>query len=141
MEKVLKSVGRHIVAELWGCNRELLDDVKAVQKFMNEAAQVSGATVLNSTFHTFQPHGVSGAVIIAESHLSIHTWSEISLASVDIYTCGERADPWLAFKYLVKAFQAKYYSVFEIKRGMFEADKNFDITHLYVKQNTLVKKA
>jgi len=141
MEKTLKSVGRHIVAELWGCNRELLDDVKAVQKFMNEAAQVSGATVLNSTFHTFQPHGVSGAVIIAESHLSIHTWSEISLASIDIYTCGENVDPWLAFKYLVKAFQSKYYSVFEIKRGMFEADKNFDITHLYTKQNTLVEKS
>lgn len=134
MEKVQKFVGRHIVAELWGCNAELLDDVSVVQKVMNAAAEESGATVLNSTFHTFQPHGVSGAVIIAESHLSVHTWSELGLASIDIYTCGDRADPWKAFKYLVKAFRSKYHSVFELKRGMFEAESSFNVQEFYRQQ-------
>ena len=134
MSKTQKSAGRHIVAELWGCNPEFLDDVSIVREFMNEAAKEAHATVLKSVFHTFQPCGVSGAVIIAESHLAIHTWSEISLASVDIYTCGEKADPWAAFKYLVKVFQAKKYSVFELKRGIFEAEEDFDLQKNYREQ-------
>ncbi|PIU18015.1 MAG: adenosylmethionine decarboxylase [Elusimicrobia bacterium CG08_land_8_20_14_0_20_44_26] len=134
MRKVQKSVGRHIVADLWGCNSEYLDDVSIVQDFMNKAAREADATVLNSTFHTFQPHGVSGAVIIAESHLAIHTWSELGLASIDIYTCGAKADPWAAFKFLKKSFQAKKYTVLELKRGIFEADESFELQENYREQ-------
>ena len=134
MRKTQKSVGRHIIAELWGCNPEYLDDVSVVQDFMNNAAEKAHATILNSTFHTFQPHGVSGAVIIAESHLAIHTWSEIGLASIDIYTCGEKADPWVAYSYLKKSFQSKKQTVFELKRGVFEADENFNLQENYREQ-------
>ena len=127
MSKTQKNVGRHIVAELWGCNCEYLDDVSIVQEFMNNAARAANATVLNSVFHTFLPHGVSGAVIIAESHLAIHTWSELSLASIDIYTCGDKADPWKAFNYLKEAFQSKKQAVTELKRGIVEAEEDFDL--------------
>lgn len=134
MVKTQKSVGRHIVAELWGCNSEYLDDVSIVKEFMTNAARAANATVLNSVFHTFLPHGVSGAVIIAESHLAIHTWSELSLASIDIYTCGDKADPWKAFSYLKEAFQSKKHTVTELKRGIFEAEDNFDLQENYREQ-------
>lgn len=138
MGKTQKSVGRHIIAELWGCNPEYLDDVSIVQEFMTNAAKEANATVLNCIFHTFQPHGVSGAVIIAESHLAIHTWSEISLASIDIYTCGTKADPWAAFKYLVKAFQSKKHTVCELKRGIFESDIDLEANYREQSSENLV---
>lgn len=68
----------------------------------------------------FLPHGVSGAIIISESHLAIHTWPEYKYASLDIYTCGDSVDPWVAFNYLKDAFKSGRQEVIENKRGMFE---------------------
>jgi S-adenosylmethionine decarboxylase proenzyme len=86
---------------------------------MIEAASRSGATVLDTSFHYFSPQGVSGVVVIAESHLAIHTWPEYDYAAVDIFTCGTRVDPWKAFHYLKSTLDSKESSVNEIIRGDF----------------------
>jgi len=113
------ALGKHILAEFYGCSHKFLNDVKSVEEFMINAAQVANATIIDSIFHTFEPHGVSGVIVIAESHLAIHTWPEYGFASVDIYTCGETTDPWKAFEYIEEVLEPENSSVFELKRGMF----------------------
>lgn len=112
----MKALGRHILVEFSGCNAEVLNDVSIIEKSMIEAAEIAGATVINSTFHHFSPWGVSGVVVIQESHLAIHTWPEYRYAAVDLFTCGDSVDPWVSFEHLKKAFQANY-SALELNRG------------------------
>jgi spermidine synthase len=111
------SLGRHIIAELYNCDIGKISDVSYVEKSMLAAADKSGATVINSTFHHFSPFGVSGVIVIQESHFSIHCWPEFAYASVDIYTCGNTVDPWIAYEYLLQAFQASHGSTVELNRG------------------------
>ncbi|MDW7694687.1 polyamine aminopropyltransferase [Flammeovirgaceae bacterium SG7u.111] len=113
----LKSLGKHIIAEYFGCEKTLLNDVVFIEKSMIEAAKKANATIINSTFHHFSPYGVSGVVVIQESHLAIHTWPEYGFASVDIFTCGEDIDPWVSSEYLSEALQADHYSPIEMLRG------------------------
>ncbi|MCK5701091.1 MAG: polyamine aminopropyltransferase [Cyclobacteriaceae bacterium] len=113
----MRALGRHIIAELYNCNLEKIDDVLFVEKGMLAAADKAGATVINSTFHHFSPFGVSGVIVIQESHFSIHCWPEYGYASIDIYTCGETVDPWIAYEYLKKEFNASHGSTMELSRG------------------------
>lgn len=112
----LNALGRHILVEFTGCNADTLNDVSKIEKAMVQAAQIAGATVINSNFHHFSPWGVSGVVVIQESHLAIHTWPEYRYAAVDLFTCGDTVDPWVSFEFLKKAFEANY-SALEMKRG------------------------
>src|SRR3990167_1610113 len=112
----MKALGRHILVEFLNCKADVLNDVAAIENAMVEAAQIAGATVINSTFHHFSPYGVSGVVVIQESHLAIHTWPEYRYAAVDLFTCGEM-DAWISFDYLKECFGAKNYSALEMKRG------------------------
>lgn len=112
----MKALGRHILVEFSGCNAQVLNDVAAIETAMIQAAQIAGATVINSTFHHFSPWGVSGVVVIQESHLAIHTWPEYKYAAVDLFTCGDSVDPWVSFEHLKKAFEANY-SAIEMNRG------------------------
>lgn len=116
-----KSLGRHLIAELYDCDEEILNNVSEIEYQMTKAAIECGATIVTSTFHRFLPHGVSGAIIISESHLAIHTWPEYKYASLDIYTCGESVDPWVAFNYLKDAFKSGRQDAEEYKRGVFES--------------------
>ena len=84
----METLGRHVIIELYGCDHALLDDLDRVRAAMLEATGAIGATVLSDAFHRFEPHGLSGTVVIAESHLSIHTWPESGYAAIDIFTCG-----------------------------------------------------
>lgn len=112
----MKALGRHILVEFLNCKADVLNDVVAIEKAMVEAAQIAGATVINSTFHHFSPYGVSGVVVIQESHLAIHTWPEYRYAAVDLFTCGDTVDPWVSFEHLKMAFEASY-SALEMNRG------------------------
>jgi len=105
------------LVEYHGCDPKILNDLDMVKGFMLEAASRSGAVVLDSSFHYFSPQGVSGVVVIAESHLAIHTWPEHGYAAVDIFTCGTKVDPWRAFDYLKSALDSQKSSVNEIGRG------------------------
>jgi S-adenosylmethionine decarboxylase proenzyme len=82
------------------------------------AAKHAKATIVDVVFHAFSPHGISGVIVIQESHLTIHTWPEYNFASIDIYTCGNKVNPWKAYNYLVKNFKAKNVTALEMKRGV-----------------------
>ncbi|MBP6322364.1 MAG: S-adenosylmethionine decarboxylase proenzyme [Fusobacteriaceae bacterium] len=126
----LETLGRHILVEFYNCNEEIMKDPILIEKFMNEAAKRANATIVNSVFHHFNPYGVSGAVIISESHLAIHTWPEYGYAAVDVFTCGDKINPWVAFDYLEKSFEADRSESVELPRGMVEKIKKYYPTKL-----------
>ncbi len=113
----MNALGRHILAEFHGCNATILNDVAKVERVMVDAALEAGAEVREVAFHKFSPQGVSGVVVISESHLAIHTWPELAYAAVDVFTCGERVDPWEACRFMVERFQASDVDATEVKRG------------------------
>jgi len=116
----MKSVGRHVLVEYYGCDSEILGDASLLEKAVVKAAKDAGATVLNSTFHQFAPVGTSGVVVIQESHLAIHTWPEFKYAAVDLFTCGDMIDPWVSFNSLKESLKSEFSSPLEMLRGQFE---------------------
>jgi S-adenosylmethionine decarboxylase proenzyme len=113
----MKALGNHILVEFYGCDADRLNDTAFIENEMNKAAEICGATIVGSNFHAFEPYGVSGVVVIAESHLTIHTWPEYQYAAVDLFTCGDSVDPWIAFDHLKKTLEADHTSTIEMKRG------------------------
>lgn len=111
------ALGRHILAEFLNCDAEILNDIGKIELYMKQAAIDCGATIVDSVFHTFNPHGVSGVVVIAESHLAIHTWPEYGYAAVDVFTCGETIDPLVATEALKEYLRAESIKIVKINRG------------------------
>lgn len=120
----LETLGRQIIVEYYNCDSEILKQPELIERYMREAAILSKATIVESFFHHFSPWGVSGAVIISESHLAIHTWPEYGYAAVDLFTCGD-LEPWKGFEYLEKMFHAQYSESIEIARGMTDKIRKF----------------
>lgn len=116
----MNALGVHILAEYYNCDNRLLNNAALIENYMNQAAVHAGATVVASAFHTFNPHGVSGVIVIAESHLSIHTWPEYGYAAVDIFTCGDIVNPWKAFEFLKDILNSAHFSTMEMKRGQLQ---------------------
>jgi len=116
----MSALGRHILAEFYGCPAETLNDQARIERDMVAAALEANAEVRETVFHKFSPHGVSGVVVISESHLAIHTWPEFGYAAVDIFTCGQTVDPWVSCNYLKQKFAAQNMTAREIKRGIFD---------------------
>ncbi|GAB4386505.1 MAG: hypothetical protein Kow00121_53240 [Elainellaceae cyanobacterium] len=116
----MNSLGRHILVEFMGCSTEVLNDVPHIEASMLEAASEAGATIISSSFHHFSPFGVSGVVVIQESHLAIHTWPEYRYAAVDLFTCGHSVNPWISYELLKRAFQAEHGTAIELNRGQLE---------------------
>lgn len=115
----MRALGRHLLVEYHGCDRALLDDVARVRAAIVDAVVAAGATpVTDVVVHHFSPHGVTGVVVIAESHFSIHTWPEHGFAAVDLFTCGDALDPWRGFASLSRALAAERHSVVEVRRGL-----------------------
>ena len=118
----MNALGRHLILELKNCDKEALNNLEYLKKCLCETAEKIGATVLNSIFHQFCPQGVSGVVVIAESHLCIHTWPEFDYAAVDIFTCGNTIEPTDAIDVLVEKLGCKEHYFVELKRpGVTEA--------------------
>lgn len=115
-----KALGRHILCEALGCNAEILNDPDRVSTVMVDAARRAGAEVREVAFHRFSPQGVSGVVVISESHLAVHTWPEYGYAAIDVFTCGDRVDPWEACQYIVEGFGATQADTTEVRRGVLE---------------------
>jgi len=131
----MRSLGHQIVAEFYRCDANRLNDVDFVGKAMLDAAEKAGATIVSQTFHHFSPHGVSGAVIIAESHLAIHTWPEYGYAAVDLFTCGDTVSSVAAFDALREAFGARQVSTVELHRGQVDMmEATGPVTHKPVSQ-------
>lgn len=116
--KTLKSLGRHLLLELYECDRKLLGQIKPVEHILKHAAIEAGATVVQSNFHQFSPYGVSGVVVIAESHLTIHTWPEHGYAAVDIFTCDFHLQMDKIEEMLVSAFKPERHEHSMLHRGI-----------------------
>lgn len=121
----IESLGRHILAEFYNCNEDILNDHSLIERYMTNAAEKSNATVVKSCFHMFNPWGVSGVVVIQESHLTIHTWPELGYASVDLFTCGDEVNPWIAFEYLKEKLESDKTETIEVPRGMVDKIRRF----------------
>lgn len=136
----MNALGRHIIVEYYNCNEDILKDPDLISEYMQTAAIKSKATIVESVFHHFNPWGVSGAVIISESHLAIHTWPEFGFAAVDLFTCGD-IDPWKGFDYLEQVFEAQRSESIEMPRGMTEKIRKYyptDLGDIVYKQETAV---
>jgi S-adenosylmethionine decarboxylase len=112
----LNTQGRHLLAEYSGCDADVLNDLERVETLMKRAAEASGTTIVATVFHPFTPQGVSGVVVVEESHLSIHTWPEHGYAAVDFFTCGE-GDPELAHAVLREGLMAQQAEIMMVDRG------------------------
>ncbi len=123
-EKRQQYLGRHILAEFFECDPNVLNNPELVEKYMLEAALECGATIVNKCFHLFAPHGVSGVVIISESHLAIHTWPEFGYAAVDLFTCGEKCDPKVSYEFLKRKFNSKDTKYSQLNRGLMDFDSH-----------------
>ena len=119
----MTALGKHLLLELKDCNTGLLNDIEFLRRTLTDVARLIGATVIKDDFYQFTPQGVSGVVIIAESHISIHTWPEHNYAAVDVFTCGDVIEPKDAIKPLVEKLQAKSSSFREIKRGILHSEQ------------------
>lgn len=116
----MKGLGEHYLIELYGCNIAVINDRNKVETAMKEAARIAGATIIDSCFHTFTPHGVSGVVLISESHFAIHSWPENGYAAVDLFTCGS-VDFMKAIDFLKEEFGAAKCGVSVVARGILES--------------------
>jgi S-adenosylmethionine decarboxylase len=107
--------GQHILIDYYSCSVEVLNDALLLEKYLLETAYLIGATVVSVQFNAFNPIGVSGVVIIAESHLTIHTWPELGYAAVDFFTCGFM-DTRVGLGYLEGVLEAKEVEVKKVER-------------------------
>ena len=126
----MDTIGHHHIVEASGCDPEVLRDPDRIREIFLEAAKVGGMDVKSSYFFRFSPTGVSGVVIVAESHISIHTWPEEAYAALDVYTCGAKADPEKAVDYILERLKARYAHVSEVRRGIKEEEATFTHTIL-----------
>ena len=111
-------LGHHLLLELYDCSVESIDCIDSVRKLLHSAANKARATIVETTLHKFSPQGVSGVVIIAESHIAIHTWPEHRYVAIDCFSCGEKALLDRLETYLRVAFQAKASQAQVLARGL-----------------------
>ena len=111
----LRYAGTHLLVDLWRARG--LDDLAAIDRALRACAEASGATVLGGDFHRFQPNGVSGVLLLAESHISIHTWPERGFAALDLFMCGD-CNPYAGIEELKRTFEPEQITLTEHKRGM-----------------------
>lgn len=110
-------LGHHYIAEFTGCPAHLLRHKDSVRQSIIEAAQVAKVTIVGEHFHQFSPEGVTGVLLLAESHLSIHTWPEYGYCAIDLFTCGDAQAARKAIQYLEKTFEAEKVSLSTLRRG------------------------
>lgn len=116
----MDALGKQVIAEFYDCDRNIINDHHLIEEIMLEAVDVAGATIIKPAFHKFNPHGVSGVVVVSESHFTIHTWPEYGYCAVDIFTCGDLVDNNKALNLLRNKLKAKSLSVVELKRGVLD---------------------
>jgi S-adenosylmethionine decarboxylase proenzyme len=115
--KMKKSLGRHMLLELYDCPQEILNNQEKIEEVLVGVVHAVGATLINTSFHKFSPYGVSGVVVIAESHITIHTWPEHNYAAIDVFTCNDKIDYALVENIVVKKFSSSKHKAQTIIRG------------------------
>lgn len=114
----MKQLGKHLLIELYGCDSQKIDDLNFVEKTLIRSAEISGANIVKTFFHKFSPQGVSGIIVISESHFSIHTWPEYGYCALDIFTCGKNIDSKKALDFLKKEFESHDFLLKKMCRGL-----------------------
>lgn len=109
------SIGTHIVADFWF--GESIEKVETLKKLLLKAAKEANNTPLKVSIHKFSPRGITGVLLLSESHITFHTWPEIGYVAIDIFTCGKRAKPQKALQFFRKILKPKYLSIKTLKRG------------------------
>lgn len=125
----METIGFHYVVEAAGCDEEILQSADRIREIFLKAAKIGNMEVKASYFFKFSPTGVSGMVIVAESHISIHTWPELGYAALDVYTCGD-SDPEKAVDYILERIGARHAHVSEVRRGIREEEGTYTHTIL-----------
>ena len=116
-DEKLSHQSKHLLLELYKCDFEKLNDESSLRCTLNKAAKLAKATVLNLISNKFEPQGVTAIALLAESHISIHTWPESNYSAVDIFTCGQSMMPELASEYLIESLIAKEHALRVIERN------------------------
>ena len=116
-DEELSHQSKHFLLELYRCDYEKLNDESFLRCTLNRASKLAKATVLNLISNKFEPQGVTAIALLAESHISIHTWPESNYSAVDIFTCGQNMKPELASQYLIEALKAEEHFLRVIKRN------------------------
>ena len=116
-DQILSHQSKHLLLELYRCDYEKLNDESFLRCTLNRAAKLAKATVLNLISNKFDPQGVTAIALLAESHISIHTWPESNYSAVDIFTCGQNMMPQLASEYLIQALKAEEHYLRVIERN------------------------
>ncbi len=124
----MEHLGRHVIIELWGCS-DVINNSCLVKAAMQNAVSAANATLLNIFVHEFSPQGVTGVAVLAESHLSIHTWPEYGYVAADVFTCGSTTKPDAAAEVLRRAFGAKTAQIQELERGVMPKTPQFNRSH------------
>jgi len=117
---VAKALGLHIIADLYGVNGDLIDRVEDIRALLEGAVKYAKLTKISSHYYQFKPHGATGVVLIAESHISIHTWPELGIATVDVYTCGEPEQCIEAMNYIIEKLNPSRVDKKVFERGLLE---------------------
>lgn len=128
-KNIYPALGRQLTIEYYQCSETALLDRDAVEKAMLKAAGDSGANIISSSFHKFKPQGISGVVIIAESHFTVHAWPEYNYAAVDIFTCGNNIDLDTAINSIKNSFQSD--------NTVISSDQNRGIFHGHSEQKNI----
>lgn len=114
----MKALGYHYLIELYECQSDTLKNADLIEDILRQAVKKSHSHEIGRIFHRFSPHGMSGVILISESHFSIHTWPEYNYAAVDFFTCTNENKISEAYSFLVKQLNSKRHSITEIKRGI-----------------------
>ncbi len=136
----MAGLARHVLAEYYGCDPAKLDDAAYLAPLLEKAAKAANATVVQTCLHRFAPQGVSGVVILAESHLAIHTWPEYGYASVEVFTCGSQADPEAGHQYLLDNLNPTHHEIKVLTRGDLEVIKRYPVPEAEAKEYAELQK-
>jgi S-adenosylmethionine decarboxylase len=120
---LMKSVGRHLILEMWGCRN--LNSTEVVERALRDVVRACDLTLLDLNVYPFTPVGVTGVAVVSESHVMVHTWPEHGYAAVDVFTCGEQANPEAALAPLRECFVPERVQVMAITRGIVPQEPAF----------------
>ncbi len=118
----METVGFHYIVEASGCDQEVIGDAEKMREILTQAAKEGNMEIKTSYFYKFTPTGISGIVIVAESHISIHTWPENQYVALDVYVCGSKSKPEKTINYILNALDSTYAHVSEVQRGIQDED-------------------
>lgn len=120
----MKAIGKHITADMYGCKFSDLNNIEFIKSAMLAAIRESNMTLLDFSYHKFEPQGLTALALLAESHMSVHTYPELGFAAIDVFTCGEQSRPDKAIRIIKECLHPEKLKTTNIKRGDFGSERD-----------------